>query len=418
MSKDNVIMPDVSFELGTGDLSIDDIMSQNNTISSESNENDNYYSPEGYDNYNQEYNENEYSVDPDQVEEVDEREALEYQIQEELRNANYDTEDQQQYVENESGEREYNPDIYNAALQILREQNILNIPDELTELDENTLNELIEYDQELRNQQALEFIKSQASDPRLAELIDYTISGGTYEDALTMKEIIDEQYDYATMDTESEYGQRMLIEMYIREGLNPDNPVDQRRLQRLDSEIDSYIYNNEGEELAGEAKNYFLEKLEYMKEVEFQKAQEREMEMQNYQRQKLQQEQFWIDNFKNSLEEKPWSNTKKQEIVSQFDIVQLDNGAEMELWKYKWNKIWEHPDLTQTFMDFLSDLDPYSLEFKNRSTPVQKQVTNKILEIVNNKKTVSNKFKSEGRSFNRQQESTEPKRAINPASDW
>jgi hypothetical protein len=104
MSKDNVIMPDVSFELGTGDLSIDDIMSQNNTISSESNENDNYYSPEGYDNYNQEYNENEYSVDPDQVEEVDEREALEYQIQEELRNANYDTEDQQQYVEDESGQ--------------------------------------------------------------------------------------------------------------------------------------------------------------------------------------------------------------------------------------------------------------------------------------------------------------------------
>jgi len=44
MSKDNVIMPDVSFELGTGDLSIDDIMSQNNTLSSESNEDDNYYS--------------------------------------------------------------------------------------------------------------------------------------------------------------------------------------------------------------------------------------------------------------------------------------------------------------------------------------------------------------------------------------
>jgi hypothetical protein len=90
----------------------------------------------------------------------------------------------------------------------------------------------------------------------------------------------------------------------------------------------------------------------------------------------------------------------------------------MELWKYKWNKIWEHPDLTQVFMDFISDLDPYSLQFNNRNTPVQKQVTNKILEIVNNKKTVSNKFKSEGRSFNRQQEQNETKRAINPASDW
>jgi hypothetical protein len=417
MSKDNVIMPDVSFELGTGDLSIDDIMSQNTNITGESNDNDSFYSEQGYDDYNN-YDENEYPVDSNQIEEVDDREALEYQIQEEVNSASYNPEYEESYVENESGEREYNPDIYNAALQILREQNILNIPDELTELDENTLNELLEYDQELRNQQALEYIKSQASDPRLAELIDYTLAGGTYEDALTMKEIVDEQYDYLEMDTQSEYGQRMLIEMYLREGLNPDNPVDQRRLQRLDTEIDSYIMNDEGEELASEAKDYFLEKLEYMKEVEFQKAQEREMEMQNYQRQKLQQEQFWIDNFKNSLEEKPWSPQKKKEIVSQFDIVQLDNGAEMELWKYKWNKIWEHPDLTQVFMDFISDLDPYSLQFNNRNTPVQKQVTNKILEIVNNKKTVSNKFKSEGRSFNRQTESLDQKRAINPASDW
>ena len=415
MSKD-VIMPDVSFELGTGDLSIDDIRSQNSSLSEESNDN-NFYSEEGYENYDNQY-ETEYSVDPEQIEEVDDRELLEHQIQEEVRSATYDPQDEQSYIEDENGEREYAPDIYNAALQILREQNILNIPDDLTELDENTLNEIIEYDQELRNQQALEFIKSQASDPRLAELIDYTLNGGTYEDALNVKEILDEQYEYYNMDTESEYGQRMLIEMYIREGLNPDNPVDQRRLQRLDSEIDSYIMNNEGEELASEAKNYFLEKLEYMKEMEFQKAQEREMEMQNYQRQKLQQEQFWIDNFKNTLEEKPWSPQKKKEIVSQFDIVQLDNGAEMEMWKYKWNKIWEHPDLTQVFMDFISDMDPYTLEFKSRNTPVQKQVTNKILEIVNNKKTVSNKFKSEGRSFNRQQEQNETKRAINPASDW
>jgi hypothetical protein len=392
-------------------------MSQNTNITGESNDNDSFYSEQGYDDYNN-YDENEYPVDSNQIEEVDDREALEYQIQEEVNSASYNPEYEESYVENESGEREYNPDIYNAALQILREQNILNIPDELTELDENTLNELLEYDQELRNQQALEYIKSQASDPRLAELIDYTLAGGTYEDALTMKEIVDEQYDYLEMDTQSEYGQRMLIEMYLREGLNPDNPVDQRRLQRLDTEIDSYIMNDEGEELASEAKDYFLEKLEYMKEVEFQKAQEREMEMQNYQRQKLQQEQFWIDNFKNSLEEKPWSPQKKKEIVSQFDIVQLDNGAEMELWKYKWNKIWEHPDLTQVFMDFISDMDPYTLQFNNRNTPVQKQVTNKILEIVNNKKTVSNKFKSEGRSFNRQQEQNEAKRAINPASDW
>jgi hypothetical protein len=207
--------------------------------------------------------------------------------------------------------------------------------------------------------------------------------------------------------------------MYIREGLNPDSAVDQRRLARLDDEIDMYINNLEGEDLAGEAKNYFIEKIEYIKEFEKQKIQERKIQTELYQRQKLQQEQFWINDFKKTLNEKPWSNDKKKEIVSQFDIVQLDNGTEMEMWKYKWSKIWERPDLTQVFMDFLSDLDPHQLEFKNRNIPVQKQVTSKILDIVNNKKTISNKFKSEGRNYSqsdRQGEQT--RKSINPSSDW
>lgn len=419
----NNIIPDISFELGGGDLSINDIMSQTQGVSSEQEVNDFFSNGSEQNNSGQYQEESEYDDDQDsgssynvnQIEDfkIESADDFKSQIESQVNGSTTESVEKQQEENNVT-------DAYSAALQILRDQQILNIPDDINELDESTLQELIEYDQELRNQQALDFIKSQASDPRLADLIDYVLEGGSYEDAIVMKDIIDEQYSFYDMDVAAEQDQRMLIEMYIREGLNPNNPIDQRRLNRLDDEIDGYINNLEGEDLASEAKSYFIDKLEYVKEVEKQKITEREMEMQNYQRQKLQQEKFWVDQFKKSLNEKPWSNDKKKEIVSQFDIVQLDNGSEMEMWKYKWNKIWEKPDLTQVFMDFIGDLDPYTLEFKNRTTPVQKQVTNKILEIVNNKKTVSNKFKSEGRPYQQQngKDNGEPKKAINPSSDW
>jgi hypothetical protein len=416
MSKDNMIVPDISFELGTGDLSINDIMSQNREFSSEDDSNE-YDNRNNYSGYSNEYEQEEKTYSLDNVEEfkTENPEDIRSQIETEVNNASFNKEE----YSDESNKKDYNVDIYSAALQILKEQNILNIPDDISELDENTLNQLIEYDQELRNQQAFDYVKSQTSDPRLSELIDHVLNGGEYEDAIAMKEIIDEQYDFYNLDVQVEDTQRMLIDMYIREGLNPDSAVDQRRLARLDDEIDMYINNLEGEDLAGEAKNYFIEKIEYIKEFEKQKIQERKIQTELYQRQKLQQEQFWINDFKKTLNEKPWSNDKKKEIVSQFDIVQLDNGTEMEMWKYKWSKIWERPDLTQVFMDFLSDLDPHQLEFKNRNIPVQKQVTSKILDIVNNKKTISNKFKSEGRNYSqsdRQGEQT--RKSINPSSDW
>jgi len=416
MSKDNMIVPDISFELGTGDLSINDIMSQNREFSSEDDSNE-YDNRNNYSGYSNEYEQEEKTYSLDNVEEfkTENPEDIRTQIETEVNNASFNKEE----YSDESNKKDYNVDIYSAALQILKEQNILNIPDDISELDENTLTQLIEYDQELRNQQAFDYVKSQASDPRLSELIDHVLNGGEYEDAIAMKEIIDEQYDFYNLDVQVEDTQRMLIDMYIREGLNPDSAVDQRRLARLDDEIDMYINNLEGEDLAGEAKNYFIEKIEYIKEFEKQKIQERKIQTELYQRQKLQQEQFWINDFKKTLNEKPWSNDKKKEIVSQFDIVQLDNGTEMEMWKYKWSKIWERPDLTQVFMDFLSDLDPHQLEFKNRNIPVQKQVTSKILDIVNNKKTISNKFKSEGRNYSqsdRQGEQT--RKSINPSSDW
>lgn len=424
----NNIMPDISFELGSGDLSISDIQNQTQALSTDNN--DQNLSINDYNEHDSNITEydNSSSYNMNSVDEfkIDSPDDFKNQIQEQMNDGSYSDEvtdynneyDGNYQQDDTQEEPDYDTSVYSAALQIIKDQGILNIPDEISELDENTLQDLIAYDQELRNQQAIDYVRSSTGDPRLTELIDHVLQGGTYEDAIVMKEIIDEQYNFAEVDTTQEDNQRMLIEMYIKEGLNPESAVDQRRLSRLDEEIDNYISNLEGEDLANEAKEYFINKIEYIKQMEQQKVMEHQMQMMQYEEQKRQQEQMWINNFKKSLNEKPWSNDKKKEIVNQFDIVQLDNGEEMELWKYKYNKIWENPDLTQIFMDFLSDLDPYELQFKNRSTPVQKQVTSKILDIINNKKTVSNKFKSEGRSYNTSKQKEQPKRTINPSSDW
>ena len=86
------------------------------------------------------------------------------------------------------------------------------------------------------------------------------------------------------------------------------------------------------------------------------------------------------------MNEKSWSQNKKNNVVKQFDIVELDDGREMEMWRYKFNELWKDPNLTQVFIDFISDLDPHTLQFNSRGVPVNKQVTSTIQNLINSKK--------------------------------
>lgn len=423
MSKEKTIVPDITFGSSENDLSIEDIVKQNNQVSTKTNTSTN--APSSIDEIfsdntsssNTETRIDEY-IQPDRRQVFNPNEIQD--LQQNSEDVLDSVKDQMSDYQNESQDNEvaddFNVDIYSAALELIKDQGILNLPDNIDIVDENVLNQVLAYDQQVRNQNTLYQIRSQVQDPRLLELFDHALNGGTYEEAIQLKEAVDEQYNFANLDIQNQDHQRFLIENYLLENLNPNHPVDARRLEKLPQEIDSYFESMEAESLANEAQQYFINKLEYIKEAYRQEAIQREEERRQFQLFNMQKESQWIDNFKNTLNSRPWSNNKKNKVVEQFNIVTLDTGEETELWKYKWNKIWENPELTHVLMDFLSDLDPYTLQFNNRDKTVDKQVTSKIMQLINNKNKKNNSLSGGYSSNNRT--NTNSNKVIDPNAQW
>jgi hypothetical protein len=423
MSKEKTIVPDITFGSSENDLSIEDIVKQNNQVSTKTNTStsapssiDEIFS-DNTSSSNTESRIDEY-VQPDrrQVFNPNEIQDLQQNSEDVLDSVKDQMSDYQNESQDDEVDDNFNVDIYSAALELIKDQGILNLPDDVEVVDENVLNQVLAYDQQVRNQNALYQIRSQVQDPRLLELFDHALNGGTYEEAIQLKETVDEQYNFANLDTQNQDHQRFLIENYLLENLNPNHPVDARRLEKLPQEIDSYFESMEAESLANEAQQYFINKLEYIKESYRQEAIQREEERRQFQLFNMQRESQWIDNFKNTLNSRPWSNNKKNKVIEQFNIVSLDTGEETELWKYKWNKIWENPELTHVLMDFLSDLDPYTLQFNNRDKTVDKQVTSKIMQLINNKNKKNNSLSGGYSSNNRT--NTNSNKVIDPNAQW
>jgi hypothetical protein len=280
----------------------------------------------------------------------------------------------------------YNNDVYSAALDVLRENNLLNIPDDIGDINQETWNDLIEQNKQNQRSAILNEMRMNAADPKITELFDYVYQGGSWHGFEEMKQTINDEINIESLNTQEADDQRYLIDSYLREGLDPQNPAHQRRIENIPNEVENYFDRLEAEDIAQEAKNYFLGKVNEQKQmVAYQQQQAQQQELQQ-QQQQAQQQQEWINDFRQTLNQRNWSQNKKNNVVRQFDIVELDDGREMEMWRYKFNELWKDPNLTQVFIDFISDLDPHTLQFNSRGVPVNKQVTSTIQNLINSKK--------------------------------
>lgn len=291
--------------------------------------------------------------------------------------------------ENESVE--YSNDVYSAALDFLKENNLLSIPEDVGDINEEVWSQIIENNKIAQRDSLLNELRMNAGDDKIVELFDYVWNGGSWFGYEEMKNTIQSEINIESLDLNNDEDQRYLIESYLSDGLDPNNPAHVRRLQNLPNEVNNYFDRLEAEDLAKEAKDYFVSKIENQKLL-IQQQQEEHRQNELAQQQALQeQQQEWVNNFKTSLDNRNWSKSKKDAVVQQFDLVQLNDGREMEMWKYKFDAIWEKPELTQVFMDFLSDLDPYTLEFKRNGVPTNKQVTSTIQNLINTKNQTKSK---------------------------
>lgn len=295
-------------------------------------------------------------------------------------------------------------EAYAIAFDFIRENGILNIPEDV-ELNAETLPDIIAYDQNKRNNQAFEYIKSLAGDEHVVSLLELVINGGTFEDMQVGKEIISDEIYFQNADPKDEATQRSILKTYLSIGLDPKIPSHRDMLEEIPSRIDNLIGAYKSEAATVKAIEYFLNDIQNAK-VEFENSKrERIKQEEAIKAAKIQREMEWRDNFLTTLKDRDWTNAKKNEVYSQFNTVELTDGSKLPLWDYKMKKIWEDPKLTQVLFRFLSDFDEHKKEFKNLDKNPTQIATSKILEMANKKaisKTITNHVTTSAKPFSKE----------------
>ncbi len=292
-----------------------------------------------------------------------------------------------QETPSEESKTEINTDVYSMTLEFIKQNNLLHgIPDDLTQITEESFNELIQKDAEIRNMQALEYVKSRAGDDFVADLFDIVYNGGTIDDVKYVKDnIIENQKNLLSYDLENKNHRKALIELYLKEGLDPKIPSNKLQLERLNNTVQSIFEELKDKALAEEAQQYFYNKFETLKQEEKQRLINIEEEKRKQMYYEIEKEKQWTSTFIKDLESSKLESSKKDEIRNQFAEVELSNGDKMPLWKFKMDTIWENPNLTIKLMDFLTSFDEYKLEFKNKSSSVKEEFTSKLQKLIADK---------------------------------
>ena len=249
-------------------------------------------------------------------------------------------------------------------------------------MNQDTLDFIIQSNRELMYQEVFDDITSRAGDEYVAELYRIVHDGGTLEDVKKLFDVQESSRNLDLYDVNDPAHQLSLITMYLQEGLDPRNPVHNKRLQNVSVEAQGYIDRGEGLATAKEAKNYYKGIQKQILEDQRIAIERVRVAKEQAAVQKLKAEQTWIHNFKETLSRRKWSGDKKNAVIEQFNKVSLTDGTEKLLWQYKMEQIWANPELTQHLMDFLSDFDPYQLRFKTKENTVEDVIKDKVNKLV------------------------------------
>lgn len=270
-------------------------------------------------------------------------------------------------------------EAYSIAFQFIKENGLLHMPED-KELTKETLKEIIQHDQDVRNLNALEYIKSRAGDEFVANLFDLVWNGGTYETFEQAKPILDDEVWFNNYDIKDADNQRKILELYFKEGLNENFAPHKSIIEEIPNRINHIMESWKGETEAAKALEYFKNSVKEAKIQLEDNIQKQKIEQEKLKAQKIQREINWKTNFSKNVMDSNWSRERKKEVLDHFGIVKLEDGTELPLWDYKMKKIWEKPELTKELFKFLSDLDPNELKFRTREKNAIETTTELLLK--------------------------------------
>jgi len=219
----------------------------------------------------------------------------------------------------------------------------LNAPEDFdfNEFNEDKAQELLDYDRQIRDEVSKNSILEQIADPRLRELIQYGIEGGSHADAAAYFKAQQEESSEITFKTEEDRAS------FVKQ-IYKDKGIGDRRAEML---VTSLI--EEGE-LEAES-----DKLKEERDQETQTRKAQLAEQANKQR-KIEEDraQEWRTNYYKSLEERKFNQQKRKVIGEQFNNVRFEDGGQMPAWQYKLAMIQQNPDHFISLLETLSYYDP------------------------------------------------------------
>jgi hypothetical protein len=292
--------------------------------------------------------------------------------------ANQPTEDQNQT----NNDQEADP--YEIAFDLLQEMDLIRLPEGITNLNA----EEIEYYKEQtlidQREEALHYLRSRVQhDPKMLDLFDYVMDGAEYADLPTYRALTEVEIDYENANIEDVNVQKDLVYQYLRNGLDVNDPKNKEIIEFIPDKIEKLEDTNKLKEKALVAREYFVNLVRERKQQERQRALQQKEAYEREQELLYQQNLEWDRLFRQSLTQRKWSDAKKNAVVKENTVINLEDGSQLPLWEYKRQIIFNDPYLFQQFLDFTASFDLNSGDFKGsapQGQPQDNSAINKILE--------------------------------------
>lgn len=235
----------------------------------------------------------------------------------------------------------------------------------LEDLDDDKLQELIDFNDEQREARAFQNLMARMPDARIKEIIDYAEKGGKYADIDKFFQL-QKQEDAVDVADKKAY----VESIYIKKGIPAKQAKTLVENLELDEELDTEFDKLEQERVAN---------------IAAQKAAQKAAAAEQATKEKLANDN-WSKNFQTELTKLNLPKKKQQEIVSAFNPLALQNGQSIPEWRYKMLTIQENPAHFIQLLDLLTSYDPkagFKLEDKaaaDTETKVSKSLLDKITQ--------------------------------------
>lgn len=241
----------------------------------------------------------------------------------------------------------------------LVEMGLLNAPEgfkaeDLT--DDVKIQELMDYDNKVREETAFNNLKQKIADQRVLSLLEHAMKGGQFADVEQYFQLQqEEEFKDITFSTDEDRAS-FVKDVYISKGIPAKRAEMLVTALAEEGELDAEADTLKLEISAGAA-----EKRKTLDAAAREAEKERE-----------QKAQEWREGFYKGLDNLELNPTKRSQIQKQFDNVRFQDGTTLPKWQYQFYQIQQNPEAFIRFLELVSYYDSEK-GFQNYETAVSKK---------------------------------------------